>query len=158
MHDIRRAAPADLATVQRITDAAYEEYVQKLGGKPLPMLEDYAPHIAAGETWLVCRDGVDIALAVFEPAPDHLMIFSLAILPEAQGAGLGRHLLRLADDRARALGVAEVRLYTNSLMHRNIGVYAKAGFRETGRRPNHRRPGWFFVDMAKALAPEKSDA
>jgi ribosomal protein S18 acetylase RimI-like enzyme len=147
----RRAQATDLAAVQSITDAAYDAYVQTLGGKPLPMLEDYAPHIAAGETWLIARDGVDVALAVFEPAPDHLMIFSLAVLPGAQGGGLGQALLRLADDRARALGVNEVRLYTNSLMQRNIALYRRAGFIETGRRPNTRRPGWFFVDMARPV-------
>ena len=151
MLSARPAAAADLALVRAITESAYAAYVPVLGGHPLPVLEDYAPRIAANEVWLVSRNEVDVGLAVLILEADHLMIFSLAVLPEAQGAGVGQWMLRFADAQARAAGLEEVRLYTNALMERNIGVYLKAGFVETGRRPNDRRPGWFFVDMAKVL-------
>ena len=151
MPTTRRATPDDQALVCEITNAAYEGYVAEFGGPPLPMLEDYAPHIAAGGVWLVANDGAVAGLAVFETAADHLMIFSLAVLPDAQRAGIGRFMLQFAEDQARAAGLPEVRLYTNSLMHRNIRVYEQAGFIHRGRRPNDRHPGWFFVDMAKLI-------
>ena len=146
----RRAAPADLARVEEITRAAYAEYTIPLGGLPLPVTEDYAPRIEAGEAWLVARQDADVGVVVLETAPDALTIFSLAVLPGARG-GVGRWMLAFAEEQARAAGLPELRLYTNDRMVRNIAIYARAGFVEQGRRPNDRRPGWFFVDMAKRL-------
>jgi ribosomal protein S18 acetylase RimI-like enzyme len=146
----RRAGPADLATVERITAEAYAQYDALLGAPPIPVTEDYRPRLARGEVWL--QDGpAPGALAVLEVQPDHLMIFSLAVLPGHQGGGIGRRLLRLAEDRAAAEGKTEIRLYTNAKMERNIGIYLRAGYRETGRRPNPRRPDFTIVDMAKHL-------
>ena len=148
----RRAGPGDIALVQAITAEAYEEYIVPFGGPPLPVTEDYAPHIAAGGVWIVSAASVDAAVAVFEAAPDHLMIFSLAVRPAARGQGLGRWLLDFAAAQARTAGLPELRLYTNARMMRNIRIYEQAGFEETGRRPNPARPGWTFVDMARRLA------
>ena len=151
----RRATAADLDTVRRITLAAYAEYDAVLDQAPLPVSEDYGPLIAAGAVWLVARDGSDIAVAVLEPGPDHLLIFSLAVLPEARG-GIGRFLLEFAEEHARAAGLPEVRLYTNERMTRNIGIYRQAGYRETGRMPNPKRPGWISVHMAKRIELARS--
>ena len=152
MLSARRAVPGELERVGEITRAAYAEYTIPLGGLPLPVTEDYAPRIEAGEVWLVSREGADVGLAVLETAPDALTIFSLAVLPEVRG-GVGRWMLAFAEEQARAAGLPEVRLYTNDRMLRNIAIYAQAGFVETGRRPNEWRPGWFFVDMAKRVMP-----
>ena len=88
---------------------------------------------------------------VLESADDHLAIFSLAVPPNYQGQGVGRWMLDNAERMARIAGLPELRLYTNARMDRNIAIYGHAGFRETGRRPNLRRPDWTFVDMAKAI-------
>ena len=157
MLSARRAALAELEAVRRITRAAYAGYVAELGFSPLPLTEDYGPGIAAGEVWLVSRAGADVALAVLRPEPGALLIYSLAVLPSAQRQGVGRWLLRFAEERARAEGLARLRLYTNARMERNIGLYAEDGYRETGRRPNPRRPGQMFVDMAKAVGTGRAE-
>jgi hypothetical protein len=36
-------------------------------------------------------------------------------------------------------------------MTRNLALYARCGYRETGRRSNPARPGWVAVDMEKTL-------
>jgi ribosomal protein S18 acetylase RimI-like enzyme len=79
------------------------------------------------------------------------MIESVAVAPGRQGQGHGLALLRLAETLTRQAGRAELRLYTNARMERNIALYAGLGYRETGRRPNPHRPGWTIVDMAKDL-------
>ncbi len=147
----RPAGDRDLVAVEAITDAAYRDYVLSLGAKPLPMTQDYGARIGAGEVWMVMRDDAAVGVVVLETAPDHLLIFSLAVLPEAQGGGIGRWMLGFVEERARAAGVPEVRLYTNPLMARNIVVYGKAGYVETGRTPNPYRPGWVMVNMAKRV-------
>jgi GNAT superfamily N-acetyltransferase len=57
----------------------------------------------------------------------------VAVLPAAQGRGSGARLLALAEDRARALHVPEVRLYTNTAMTENLTYYPRRGYTETHR-------------------------
>ncbi len=90
MLSARLATPGDMTAIQAITDAAYTPYIGMLGQKPLPMTEDYLPIIVAGGVWMVARDGAEVAVLVLEPEPDHMLIFSLAVLPAAQGGGIGR--------------------------------------------------------------------
>ena len=92
-----------------------------------------------------------MGLLVLERHPDHAMVYSVAVLPERQGEGHGLALLRLAEEEARSWGVPELRLYTNALMERDIGLYASIGFHETGRRPHPRRPSFTIVDMSRPL-------
>lgn len=147
----RRAGPADLATIGQLTAAAYAPYTVMFGAPPLPVTEDYAPRLARSEVWLLEDAGAAVALVVLERRPDHLMIYSLAVAPDRQGQGHGRRLLALAEDEARAAGLAELRLFTNSRMARNIALYERFGYQELGRRPNPTRSGWVLVDMAKRL-------
>lgn len=147
----RLAGPGDLGLVRDTTYAAYEAYLPVLGAMPLPVEADHGAAIAAGQVWLVSDRGVDVGLMVLEQAADHVMIESLAVLPGQQGGGLGRWMLGFAEAQARAAGLSELRLYTNALMARNIAIYEKAGFIETGRRVVPHRPGFMRVYMAKPL-------
>lgn len=148
---IRMAGADDLDAVIHITQCAYAIYLPVLGAPPLPMTEDYGPRIAGGEVWLACLDAAPAALIVLERHPGHDMIFSVAVHPAHAGQGLGRQLIAFAQERAKAGGMGEIRLYTNALMTRNIALYRTLGFHETGRRPNPRRPGFTVVDMTKRL-------
>ncbi len=154
---MRPATGDDLAAVREITAAAYAPHTALLGGPPLPVIEDYEPRIARDEVWLRDDGSVISALAVFERHADHLLIFSLAVAPPFQRQGLGIELLRFMDVQAVEWGLAEVRLYTNARMERNIALYCAYGFQETGRRPNPYRPGWMLVDMAKPAGPMASE-
>ncbi len=144
---MRQAVAADEPLVAAISREAYAYYEPLLGGLPLPMTERYAPRIAAGQVWLWDED----AVLVIERYPDHAMIYSLAIRPSAQGRRLGRTMLAAADRLAASWGVSELRLYTNSLMTRNLTIYARNGYRETGRRPHPTLHGTSLVDMAKPV-------
>jgi GNAT superfamily N-acetyltransferase len=55
------------------------------------------------------------------------------MLPAAQGRGIGARLLDLAEDRARGLGLPEIRLYTNEAMTENLAYYPRHGYTETHR-------------------------
>jgi ribosomal protein S18 acetylase RimI-like enzyme len=149
----RPALAHELPEVIAITEQAYAPYVPVLGGKPLPMTEDYAPRIARGEVWLVSRDASIAGLMLIEDRADHLSIFSLAVLPAAQHRGLGQWMLGHAEALARDRAVASLRLYTNALMTRNIGLYRRFGFRDAGERANPYRPGWRVLDMEKPVTP-----
>jgi ribosomal protein S18 acetylase RimI-like enzyme len=147
----RLAESGDLEAVAALTEAAYRPYTELFGAPPIPVTEDYAPRIASGGVWLLEIEGRVAGLVVLESPTDHMTIFSVAVAREFQGRGLGLKLLRFADKRAIKAGCGEIRLYTNARMERNIALYTRFGYRETGRRPNPVRPGWIIVDMAKKL-------
>ena len=150
---MRQAEAADEALVAAINREAYAEYVSLLGYPPMPAVEDYAPRIAAGQVWLLDERGV----LVMERHPDHAMIYSLAVRPDAHGIGLGRVLMAYAEHLATTWGVPELRLYTNALMHRNQAIYQRLGYRETGRRPNPQRPSFTVVDMVKPIPTAEAE-
>ena len=148
----RPATPSDLDTVVRLTRAAYAVYLPVLGYSPLPVDEDYSPRIAHGEVFLFDEAAGTVGLAVVERHVDHMMLFSIAVAPEYQGKGYAIAILNWLKTYAVREGRREIRLYTNALMSRNIGLYQRFGFVETGRRPNPKRPQFTVVDMAMAVS------
>ena len=149
--NIRLAHDRDLSTVTALTRRAYEHYIPILGGEPWPMRVDYAPRVAAGEVWLLEAADEAVALIALEDHGDHLHIFSVAVLPEQQGKGIGQKLLAFAEGKAREMDRPALTLCTGEKMERNIGIYRRYGFTETQRRPNPNREGWVLVDMEKTL-------
>ena len=118
--------------------------------------EAAANRIAAGEVWVV--DGPDgpgdlAAILVLVPQEGALLLDNVAVADAGRGHGLGGALIDHAEARARALGLAEVRLYTHELMVENQAIYAKRGYVETHRAEED---GLRRVFMAKALGPEES--
>lgn len=149
---MRRAGSEDLPVLRRIKLDAYDIYEPLLGFQALPVTTDYTPYVAAGGVWLGVLDAEAIAALVTELGTDHLLIFSVAVLPDHQGEGHARTLLDHAEREARAVGRRELRLFTNALMERNLALYRHCGFREQGRRPHPSQTGHEVVDMVRALA------
>ncbi len=150
----RLATASDVEAVTALTEQAYEPYTQAFGAPPIPVTEDYAPRIEAGQVWLLEVSGALAGLIVLERHADHILIFSVAVAPAFQGRKLGIRLLDWAEQKARAAQFDLVKLYTNARMERNIALYSAYGYRETGRRANPKRPGWIVVDKEKRLADE----
>ncbi len=71
---------------------------------------------------------------MLEPRTDHLYLDTVAVRPDAQGAGLGRLLLEFTEARARALGLPEIRLFTNAMMWENQTIYPRLGYETVERR------------------------
>lgn len=146
---IRRAAPADEARLAALQKRAYVKYVPRIGAEPKPMTEDAAGLLQNFDVWVV--DGMEEGLAgalVLRDAGDHLLIWSVAVDPTQQGAGLGRRLLEFAEAHARKSGLTEIRLYTNALFTENRALYAYLGYVETGTETHDGRE---LVHMAKTL-------
>jgi ribosomal protein S18 acetylase RimI-like enzyme len=151
---IRRATDADVPAITGIVDAAYAPYVPRMGRKPAPMLDDHAARVRGGEAWVLEVDGTVAGVLVLIEAPDHLMLDNVAVDPAHRGAGLGRALLQFTEAEALRRGHAEVRLYTNVKMTENIALYARIGYRETGRAT---QAGFERVFMAKRVTAEAED-
>ncbi len=132
---IRPAVASDVPAVKTVTDAAYRPYVERIGVVPQPMEADHAANVAAGKVFVTGGPGEDVVgLVVVEARADHLFLDSIAVHPDAHGRGVGRRLLRFVDAHARALGLPEVRLYTNAMMWENQQIYPKYGYEVVERR------------------------
>ncbi|MDX6364012.1 MAG: hypothetical protein QOC85_3022, partial [Streptomyces sp.] len=78
--------------------------------------------------------GAVAGLVVVEACEDHLFLDSIAVHPDAHGKGVGSRLLAFVEAHARALGLREVRLYTNAMMWENQKIYPKYGYEVVERR------------------------
>jgi ribosomal protein S18 acetylase RimI-like enzyme len=130
---IRIAATVDLPAVQAIVEAAYAPYIPRIGRKPGPMLDDYAPRIAERRVWVLEQDGQVVGILVLIEEPEGLLLDNVAVNPAAHGRGYGRMLLEFAEQSAAEGGYNSIRLYTNAAMGENIAMYQKIGYVETHR-------------------------
>jgi GNAT superfamily N-acetyltransferase len=133
MVTVRLATPAEAVTLQMIAREAYQHYVPRIGREPAPMSADYDAAVRDGHAWVAADQGQITGFAVLIAQPDHLLLENLAVRPSRQGAGTGSLLLALAEDHARKLRLAEIRLYTNEAMTENLTYYPRHGYTETHR-------------------------
>lgn len=149
MVTVRLAAPAEAATLLAIAREAYQHYVPRIGREPAPMSADYGAAVRDGEAWAAVDQGQVIGFAVLIAQPGHLLLENLAVRPSRQGRGAGSLLLALAEDEARRLRLAEIRLYTNEAMTENLAYYPRHGYAETHRAEHD---GFRRVFFSKRIA------
>ncbi len=112
-----------------LTREAYAKWVPVIGREPMPMKADYEEAVRQHRIDLAFLDGGLAALIQTIDKGDHLVIENVAVAPAFQGRGLGRYLLAHAEQVARELGYAEVRLYTNKMFEANVRLYLGFGYR-----------------------------
>lgn len=132
---MRTALPADAAAIRALVRAAYAKWVPVLGREPRPMTADYDAALRQHRFDLIEADGQLVALIETKARADHHWIENLAVLPSAQGHGLGKRLLAHAEDLARDAGLSELRLLTNGRMAANRALYRNLGYVETAEEP-----------------------
>jgi ribosomal protein S18 acetylase RimI-like enzyme len=130
---MRCAVPGDVDALRAITAAAYQKYVPRIGQDPAPMTADYAQVVRDRQAWAAIENGDIAGFPILIPQPGYLLLDNVAVLPAAQGRGIGTRLLLLAEDHARSLGLSEIRLYTNEAMTENLAYYLRHGYAETHR-------------------------
>lgn len=152
---ILRATPDHVPAIRAMVQAAYAKYVDRIGRPPAPMLADYEQILEEGkqEVWVLAVPESNTEAKPSPPpppppstavgsiilAPDSscaaaLKINNLVVDPSSQGKGYGRVLMGFAEELARSRGRDKLTLFTNVMMWENIGLYAKLGFAEVGRR------------------------
>lgn len=126
----RIAEPKDADAIRDLVRTAYAKWIPIIGREPRPMQADYDKAVHEHRFDLIEDGGKIIALIETEPRDGHFWIENIAVLPEAQGRGLGRELLRHAEALAVAAGLSELRLLTNGKMQSNRDLYVRAGYAE----------------------------
>lgn len=131
---IRKALPPDLDRIKDCARQAYAPYVPRMGKEPAPMVADFEARIAADSLHVLELDGEVAGFIVLYPRGDHLHVENVAVFPGGQGKGLGRALMRFAEEEAGRLGLSAVELYTNVKMTENQAFYPALGYVEIDRR------------------------
>lgn len=125
---LRPAVPADAAAIRDIVRAAYAKWVPVIGREPLPMRADYDKAVAEHPFDLAVEDDRIVGMIETVLAEDHLWIENVCVAPDAQGRGIGRLLLELAERKAIEAGRAELRLLTNGAFAANVSLYKRQGY------------------------------
>ena len=145
---LRRALPADAPIVAECVNAAYSQWVSRIGRKPWPMLQDYRLVVETEHVVLAEARGEVAGILVLRETPDGLLVDNVAVVPDRKGRGIGRALLVHAEQEARTRGHASLYLYTNEKMTENIAMYSRAGYVEYERRQEE---GFSRVFLRKVL-------
>jgi ribosomal protein S18 acetylase RimI-like enzyme len=120
--------PGDLGALLALQRAAYAKNRTLLGVEPIPLQADYAVIMRDMEAWLATQGDRLAGALILEPRADDLLVWSIATDPAAQRAGLGRALLVGAEERARQLGRAVIRLYTGTRLGHLVAWYGRHGY------------------------------
>ena len=135
--EIREATEAEHAETGRVTAEAYHGLVRD---QAYPSrIADVADRAARTVILVAVEDGAIIGSLTLElttrvnpdddPLEDHRAhIRMLGVIPDAQGRGIGRALMREAESRARAAGKTEMTLHTTQHMTAARAMYAALGY------------------------------
>jgi GNAT superfamily N-acetyltransferase len=145
--------PADAGEVLTLQRAAYVTEAQLHDDLALPALRQSVEELAAeladpAVLALGVRDDGGRLLAAVRARVDGAVahVGRLSVVPDRQGQGLGTGLLT-AVEAALPRDVVELRLFTGERSAANLRLYARLGYRETGRTPTP--AGYALVHLAR---------
>ena len=132
---IRKAEPADAATLAACIDAAYAKYAGRITDLP-DVSDGIANDICDHKVWVALAEDRIVGGLVLVIKEDQAVLANVAVDPIASGTGLGRALIDRAETETRQSGLNFLRLTTHAAIPENIGLYQHRGWRETGRKGN----------------------
>ena len=141
---LRPASAADVPRLTELVQAAYGHYVERIGGRPRPMTDDYAEVVRSHRVTVAERGGEIVGLIVTRVDDEGFVVDNVAVDPAHQGTGAGRALLELAETEALAAGFDSIYLYTHEAMSENLALYKRIGYVEYDRR-RHGEAGLVYL-------------
>ena len=145
---IRRATLGDVPAIRDCVARAYEHYIERIGGPPGPMLDDYARVVNEREAYVAEFNAIIVGVLVLGESDEGFLLDNIAVRPEQRRQGLGRRLLELAETRAAMAGYDSIYLYTHQKMAENRALYERIGYIQYDERTEH---GATRVFMRKRL-------
>lgn len=131
---LRPAIGTEADAVKTLICHVFEKYIDQIGRTPRSMLADYDQVIANGHVWVVEENEQLVAVLVLAVHENHYHINSIAVRPDKQQQGLGKALLRHAEEQSIQAGYREIWLHTNETMTHNIRLYTSVGYKEMYRQ------------------------
>ena len=130
---VRRLGPDDPAlsgvlSLIRTSFAYMEGRIDPPSSMHRLTLPDLSAQAETAEVWAVEDEGRVVACVVLTPKADALYLGKLAVAVGHRGRGLARRLVRLAEERARALRLPKVELQSRGGLTENHSAFAALGF------------------------------
>jgi predicted GNAT family N-acyltransferase len=150
-----RLGVADAGEVLTLQRAAYVTEARAHADFDLPplleTLDETRAALSSCWAWGVRENGRLVASVRLTVSGHVGVIGRLVVAPDRQGGGLGGGLLRFAESAAPA-EVTVFRLFTGSKSAGPLHLYAKHGYRETHRTPEHDHD-LVHLEKARVRAP-----
>lgn len=144
---IRRARVADLARLVEIENQVFA--TDRMSAR------QWRHHLAnrQADVLVAVRDGAIAGAAVVFFHARHRIgrLYSIAVAPEARGAGIGEALLTAAERSARARGCGTFRLEVRTDNAAARRLYERRGYRVFGTKARYYEDGCDAVRYEKAL-------
>ncbi len=147
--NIRDAVEPDVKGIKSCVESAYRHYIERMGKPPMPMLTDYRISIKNNDVYVVEDKAMGIVgVLVLVISNEEFQLDNIAVHTSAQGKGVGKALLQLAEKTASESGFDHIELYTHEKMQENIALYKRIGYKISGRVSEY---GYDRVYMKKLL-------
>lgn len=154
---IRPATDSDEAFIRALSRRVFATYSRNPARHVGAMLEEEGVYAAVAEL-----GGADVGFAVvafeellrdFGPwrRPMIARLNAIAVHPDAHSRGIGRRLLRHAEEEAKALGAVSMALNTATTNRRALRLFEPAGYLRVLTLPNNYARGQDAVAMFKPL-------
>jgi len=129
---IRRATLNDAEAISLILREAFDRFRNDYTPDAFDIVRPGVPEIVRrfdeGPQWIAEIGGKPAGTVSVLPEPEWLYIRSMAVLPVAQGHGVGGHLLKAVEEYAIGEDFEKLFLYTTRFSQSAIRLYEKHGF------------------------------
>jgi N-acetylglutamate synthase-like GNAT family acetyltransferase len=129
---VRFAAVDDAAEISRVLLEAFgsirEHYTLEAFNAVTPTAEEIETRFAEGPMWVAELDGKVVGTVSLSTEAEGLYVRSMAVVPEAQGQGVARELLKSLHDHAAGTGAKRIFLYTLPFQKGAREMYEKFGY------------------------------
>jgi len=131
---IRRALPEDAAAIEHVLRIAFAQFANDYTAEALayvtPASDEIVDRFVEGPMWVAeTETGEAVGTVSVVHEPEWLYIRSMAVLPAAQGHGVGGKLLQAIEDHAFDERFNTLFLYTTHFSTDAIRLYEKHGFK-----------------------------
>jgi GNAT superfamily N-acetyltransferase len=136
---LRPAAEADLPFLRALYGTTRSSEIAAAGWPPVlagaflaNQFDLQHRHFVGGrlatDFWIIEQAGADVGRLYLDRSGSTWRVIDLALLPEAQGRGLGGALLRIVQAEARAHGADALDLHVLKTNRRAAALYGRLGF------------------------------
>ena len=159
--NVRLASETDAETISWILSEAFSVfrrfYTEEAFKHVTPGPEQVRQRFAEGPIWVAEIDGEAVGTVSVTTEPEGLYVRSMAVVPKAQGRGVGHKLLEAVDEFAANRDEERIFLYTTYLVPGAKEMYAKHGYervRDTTADEWYGTPG---LEMDKRIERKKQN-
>lgn len=154
--NIKVAGPADASVIHDLMMKAFMEY--KHAVPPSSALEETVQSVSdaleKGEKALIAYEKNDpVGMVRFQLMANGLYFYRLSVLPEKQGEGIAKEILKSLEVYAGNAGVPTIRCKVRKSVPKNIQLYTSFGYSVYHEEMVHKPNGIRFkvVSMKKEL-------